>query len=75
MLPTMRTYSVHVVRADGTEVTVRKRGLHESDAVRRAVEKDYPSCKLAWAFLSYGAKTVHFGTGGVRAYRDRQGAP
>jgi hypothetical protein len=69
----MRTYSVHVVRVDGTEITVRKRGHNETDALSRAVEKDYPKCKMAWVWLSYAAKAIHIGEGGVKAFRDSRG--
>jgi hypothetical protein len=64
-----RTYSVYVVRADGREIAVRKRGTHAADALERAV-RDYPSCRTAWVYLSDAAKAVHIGRGGVAAYRD-----
>jgi len=69
----MRTYSVYVVKADGTEITVRKRGHNETDALSRAVER-YPRCRLAWVWLSYAAKAIHIGTRGVEAFRDSQGS-
>jgi len=65
----MRTYDVHLTKSNGIEITIRKRGIHEGDALDRAVAT-YPRCRLAWVWLSHGAKIMHFGLGGIAAHRD-----